>query len=117
MRSPEHDIQCAFIEWVRMSEKRYPGLEYGFAVPNGGDRHPAVAAKLKAEGVRKGPLDWWLPVRKKGFAGLAIEFKAGKNRLTPEQKTYVDYLRGQEWLVEVCYSPEEAIEFVKRYFS
>ncbi len=112
----EHAIQVAFIDWVRMSQKRYPGLEFGFACPNGSARHPAVAAKLKAEGVRKGVPDWWLPVRRNGFSGLILEFKAGKNKLTPEQKDYFNFLRGEQWHCEVCYSTEEAIEQVKRYF-
>ena len=113
----EHAIQVAFIEWVRMSHKRYPGLEFGFAVPNGSARHPAVAAKLKAEGVRKGVIDYLCPKRMNGFNGLGIEFKAGKNKLTSEQREFVDFLRTEGWHVEVCYSTEEAIEQVKRYFS
>lgn len=112
----EHEIQCAFIDWVRLSHKRYSGLEFGFAVPNGSARHPAVAAKLKAEGVRKGVIDWLCPARRNGFNGLGLEFKAGKNKLTQEQREFIDFLRAEGWHVEVCYSTEEAIEQVKRYF-
>lgn len=116
LNTPEHDEQCAFVTWTRLSHKRYPGLEFAFAVPNGSARHPAVAAKLKAEGVRKGVIDWLCPVRMHGFNGVGIEFKAGKNKLTPEQKDFVDFLRSQQWLVEVCYSAGEAIATVERYF-
>lgn len=110
----EHDEQAAFVAWCAW--QKYPGLEFGFAVPNGGSRHVAVAVKLKAEGVRRGVLDWYCPKRMHGFTGLAIEFKVGRNKLTPEQRLEVDFLRGEGWFVEVCYSADEAIAVVKRYF-
>ena len=51
-RQTEHAIQKAVIQTCRMLEGRYPELRYILAIPNGGHRHPAVAAKLKVEGVR-----------------------------------------------------------------
>ena len=53
----EHDEQVLIFKWARLSEGRWPELALLFAIPNGGHRHKAVAAKLKAEGVRAGVPD------------------------------------------------------------
>ena len=123
MKPTEHQIQCAFIEWCARNEKKYPGLRLGFAVPNGGLRNKATAGKLKAEGVRAGVPDWMCPVpvakwqKQHSYLGLAIEFKVRPNKLTDAQCHYIADLLAQGWLVEVCYSREEAIKTVERYFE
>ena len=123
MSLTEHKIQSAFVEWCQWNEGRLPALKWGFAVPNGGARHPAVAAKLKAEGVRPGVPDWWLPVKKQSglssyqFTGLVIEFKSKQGRVSDAQREYIDFLRSEHWFVEVCYSTEEAINTVERYLK
>lgn len=87
----EHREQAALFEWARLAIATHPDLDMLFAVPNGGDRHPAVAARLKAEGVRAGIPDIFLDVPRRGFHGLRIELKApGGNgskpgSLEPEQ--------------------------------
>jgi hypothetical protein len=55
------------------------------AVPNGGWRHSSVGAALKREGVLPGVHDVYLPVARRGFHSLVIEFKVGDNDLTTEQ--------------------------------
>lgn len=50
----EHREQVALFEWVEYQLTRYPELELLFAIPNDGDRHPVVGARLRAEGVRRG---------------------------------------------------------------
>ena len=113
----EHQIQSAFIEWCHLNEKRLPKLRLGFAVPNGGVRHPATAAILKDEGVRRGVPDWICPAFNDHFRGIAIEFKNAKGKVTPQQSEYIALLREERWFVEVCYSPEDAIKVVGRYFE
>ena len=90
---PEHEMQSAFFRWVRSPEARavYPGLDVCYAVPNAGGfsggyrANVARVARLRAEGVEPGPPDVNLDAPRKGFAGLRIEFNAGKNRHTPAQ--------------------------------
>jgi hypothetical protein len=53
-----------------------PELRRMFAIPNGGFRDKITAAKLKAEGVKKGVPDIFLPVTiLPAYAGLFIELK------------------------------------------
>jgi hypothetical protein len=53
-----------------------------FHVPNGGHRVKAVAAKLKAQGVKAGMPDLVLPMARGGFFGLYIgRWRAGLGRV------------------------------------
>lgn len=47
----EHTEQTALFSRLALYEGKYPELRWIFAIPNGGHRHIAVAAKMKAEGV------------------------------------------------------------------
>jgi dienelactone hydrolase len=109
----EHLTQKAFFDWVQY--QRFPGIDLMHAVPNGGQRHKAVAAKLKAEGVKPGVPDVFWPVVRGGFIGLAIEFKHGDGNPTKEQRTRIDALQREGWLVAVCWSWEAAARLVKGY--
>lgn len=83
----EHEEQKALIEWSAWMSNARPELSLMFAVPNGGDRHPAVAAKLKAEGVKAGVPDIFLPVPRNGYHGLFIELKELKGADQPLHKS------------------------------
>lgn len=90
----EHDEQAALIEWADWLSLRHPRLAMLFAIPNGGARHKAVASRMKAEGVRRGVPDLFLPVvGVNGAAGLWIEMKTTRGRLSPEQIWWRDHLR------------------------
>ncbi len=113
----EHDHQVALFCWANANVTRFPELRFMFAVPNGGHRHPAVAGKLKAEGVKAGVLDIHLPAARAGFHGLWIEMKAGKNRPTAEQFLWMDYLRGAGYCVRLCYSAKDAQKAIEEYLQ
>lgn len=113
----EHDIQSAFIEWVRLAEKTDWRLQLLFAVPNGGHRNVVTAVKLKREGVRAGVPDIMLPVACGPFLGLAIEFKRPKKPTTDEQDGYIDRLIDAGWMVVVCTEADAAIRTVKDYLG
>lgn len=116
-REPEHDIQCAFIEWTLWAEKGMPELQLGFACPNGGGRNKAQAGKLKAEGVRPGVPDWILPVARCGYIGLAIEFKSPTGSVSEAQRNFIDLMRAGGWMVQILRSPDAAIDLVTAYLA
>ena len=120
----EHASQCAVIEWWGWNCKRWKLPPYAlFAVPNGGARHIAVAAKLKAEGVRAGVPDLLLAVTvgnepfRIECPGLFIEMKKKPNKPSKEQVAVIDYLRGGGYDVCVCYSADEAITAIEAYLG
>jgi hypothetical protein len=88
-----------------------------FAIPNGGARHPAVAGKLKAEGVKAGVPDLLLPVARRRWNGLFIEMKSAKGRVSPAQKEWIDALDAQGYRCEVCYGAEAAFDAILGYLE
>ena len=82
----EHAQQVALFMWaaIEVHSGRYPELRLMFAIPNGGERDKRVAARLKAEGVKRGVPDVFLPVRRGGFAGLFIELKRPDSEVRTE---------------------------------
>lgn len=111
----EHDHQVALIKWFDLRYKEHRGRL--FAIPNGGQRHVIVAAKLKAEGVRKGAPDLMLPVPKNGYHGLFIELKKEKGRATEEQEEWLDYLNQQGYLAMLCRGADEAKIVIINYLE
>lgn len=88
--SSEHDMQCALFAWIDTHMSIYPELASAFAVPNGGHRHPAVALRMKAEGVRPGVPDVLLlrPSADGLYHGAAWELKVGSNRTSQAQRDW-----------------------------
>ena len=91
------------------------------AVPNGGHRHKAVAAKLKATGVKSGVPDLLIFTRPKGFtraSGVAIEMKRKKGGVVSEnQREWLTKLDEHGWLTFVCRGADEAITVIDRLYG
>lgn len=90
-------------------------------VPNGGQRHPAVAAKLKACGVKRGVPDV-LIFDAAAFGcvetpcGIAIELKRAdgvQSDVSLEQRQWLDMLSKRGWRVLVCFGADQAIDALK----
>jgi len=87
----ESKLQQACVKWFDL---QYPKLRMNlFAIPNGGKRNKFEAAIMKGEGVRAGVSDMFLAVcRWRGndleYAGMFIEFKFGKGKLTDKQQEF-----------------------------
>lgn len=117
-KDSEHLEQVKLFAWAKENETRHPLLFWLFAVPNWfGARTAKQGARAKAEGRKPGVVDVWFPVQRGRYVGLAIEMKAGTNTPTKEQKLWLQHLRKQGWLAEVCYSFEDARDLVLAYLS
>lgn len=113
----EHDEQAALVQWAQLQTGALPELAMLFAIPNGGARHIAVARKLKAEGVVAGTPDLFLACARRGYHGLFIEMKHGKNKATPAQVAFIDAAREQGYRAGVCYGFDEARDLVEWYLG
>jgi VRR-NUC domain. len=113
----EHEEQVRLFEVCKLHEKKYPGLELIHAIPNGGERHAAVAAKLKAEGVKAGVPDIFLPVPKGNAHGLYIELKAIGGSVTDKQRAMMAGLSRQGYACLVCYGWENAWREIEAYMK
>ncbi len=82
----ESDEQIGFLQWF---DDRFEGV-WIFHIPNGGHRAMSVAKKMKAEGVKKGVPDLYIPEWK-----LWIEMKRQKNgSVSKDQADWHEYLQG-----------------------
>lgn len=106
-QASEHEEQRNFVRWFRMS---YPGVRI-MAIPNGGARNIATAARLKAEGVVAGVPDLFIPAW-----GLWVEMKRSKGGVASEkQKDWIEYLRDCGYSAIVCPGALTAIDTVKEF--
>ena len=120
----EHAHQCAFMQWVALyGVKQIPQLKLLFAIPNGGDRMLSVAASLKAEGMKSGVPDLFLPIAVGTYFGLWIEMKrptkAGTalGGRTTKQVEWHKALLVEGHAVVVCYTWKQAVWALRRYWE
>lgn len=112
-KQSEHNEQKALIKWCKM----HPVAKRIFAIPNGGARHIAVAAKLKAEGVRRHVPDLFLPVSRGRFHGLFIEMKAKGGRVAKGQSEELEQLSADGYMAVVCWGWDSARETIENYLN
>lgn len=115
--SSEHDEQKALMDWAALHQARYPELALLFAVPNGGKRDPATAARLRGEGVKPGVPDLCLPVPRQGWHGLFIELKYGRNKPSEYQLDWLARLTEQGYLAVVAWGWQEAVDVIRDYLG
>jgi hypothetical protein len=113
----EHAHQCALFCWISKQIEQYPELQWVFAIPNGGERSASQAARLKAEGVKSGVSDIFLPFPKKGYSGFFIEMKKPKGKESKEQKEFGSFVTVQGFLYSCCIGWEEARDAIKWYLT
>lgn len=110
-----------------------PELRWLHAIPNGGNRSGLTGALMKAEGVRRGVLDVFLPLpmrRKNGygeplppFHGLYVEMKRptgkgkAKGRISHEQDEFIAYARNVGYAVAVCFTWRDAVKQIRSYIE
>lgn len=143
----EHEEQVEFFKWC--AEVAYAGfdlvlsqapkpyakdlllhpirsLKLIHAIPNGGARgndsrtNKIRGSMLRAEGVKKGVPDIFLPFPCRGYHGLYIEMKVAdktKARISPEQETFIRELTLLGYHCEVCYGAEHAKQVILWYYG
>lgn len=98
-----------------------PELKWLHAIPNGGSRGDTEqsrkirGATLKAEGVRDGVSDVFLPVPKYPYHGLYIEMKTPTGTLRPSQKEFGTFAAAQGYAFSVERSWRDAARLIQAY--
>ncbi len=115
----EHDEQSALFAWADAMQDTHPELAMLFAIPNGGARHPAVAAQLKAEGVKAGVPDIMLAVARGRWHGLFVELKRvdHSNHATSAQRAWIEMLRRYGYSAVVVYGAQAAQQAIMAYLG
>ncbi len=115
MKRSETTEQIALFNWARANETLFPELKNMFHVPNEGKRTNGPV--LRAAGLKEGVPDVFLLVPRKGFCGLAIEMKFGRNKTTASQDDWLKRLKKAGYKTDVCYGFEEAREIIRDYLQ
>lgn len=111
MKYPEDDLQKATAKFLDMT-----GLLWCH-VANERKTSPAAGARLKAKGVKSGVPDVMIFKAVLSYVGLAIELKIKPNKVSENQKKWLETLERNEWAVKVCYSIEEVMDTVEKYIK
>lgn len=112
--------------------KPVPQLKWYHAIPNGGARGDSKkssmirGAEMKAEGVKKGVSDTFLPWSNGLCHGLYIEMKKpdqrpktdrSKGGMSDEQIKFRDYVQENGYGFMVCYDWKEAVTTLRQYIE
>jgi hypothetical protein len=105
----EHEEQREVVKWFRQTHRDVRI----FAIPNGGQRSLATAARLKVEGVSSGVPDLFIPAWR-----LWVEMKRIKGGvLSSEQKDWIKYLEEVGYCAKVCKGADDAKEQITAFFN
>ncbi|QIQ66027.1 hypothetical protein PM398_gp40 [Pseudomonas phage Epa40] len=103
-----------------------PALQWFHAIHNQGHGDKVRGANAKAEGVRKGVADTFLPWPNAGWHGLYIEMKkpterpkseTAKGGVSDEQRDFGEYAREVGYGWAVCYGWEHAVSCLRSYIE
>lgn len=107
-------------ELIKKFRLEFP--QYGLLlihIPNGGSRKNAYEGwRLKEQGVRAGVSDLFLPVARKGYHGLWLEFKAAPPNNAPvsdTQKEWLALMQEQGYAAHVCLGVSAAMARLREY--
>lgn len=113
----EHDEQVSLFQEMAIRAKQDPRWGKAFAIPNGGLRNIVVAKKLKAEGVRAGTPDIFIPVPCGRYCGMFLEMKKRKGG-SVSQEQYEFFCGVQmDYFTAIGHGAQHAIELVSTYFA
>jgi len=106
-----------------------PELRWLHAIHNQGHGDKIRGAMAKAEGVKSGVSDMFLPVTRnlpyRTYAGLYVELKrpelqparGGNGGVSDEQREFMEYAREQGYHATVAYGWEDAVSIIQRYIQ
>ena len=113
----EHGHQTALFCWAAMNLETYPELKWMHAIPNGGYRNKTEAGRLKAEGVKAGVSDVFLPVESGCYHGLYLEMKKPGEKASAKQLEFGAFVKTQKYAFHVCDHWQKARDILIKYFE
>lgn len=128
----EHAQQVAVFIWASEPDTlaAMPEIKWLHAIPNGGERHIAVATRMVAEGAKSGVYDifWPCPRYWRGsntirYCGLYVEMKKPANgtkragRLSNEQEQFKVFAEAQGYFTAEAWTLAEAQHIIMTYYK
>ena len=113
----EHGQQAALFCWASLRRDLAEQLRWMHAIPNGGQRNKVTAALLKAEGVKSGVVDIFLPYPISRYHGLYLEMKVGGNTPSDEQVQFMNTMKERGYHIALCYHWRAAATTILMYLN
>ena len=117
LTASESEEQQALFEWAALKSGNFSELSLMFHIPNEGKRSKSYGGRLKAEGLKAGVPDIFLPVARGNYHGLFIEMKSNKGKVLESQLCWLEQLRTQGFKTVVCYGWVEAAAVIEKYLQ
>ncbi len=114
LKISEDQLQRQCVKWFRMQYPQY--LMRMFAIPNGGKRDAITATKMKQTGTLAGTWDLLLSVPRRGYSGLFIEMKVGKNNLSDHQRDFRK-AHGDDYAFAICKTLDAFMKVINLYLK
>ncbi len=111
----EHRIQCTCVRWFRLQYPQLKGVL--FAIPNGGSRNKAEAARMKAEGITAGVADLILLKSNRFYGALCLEMKTESGIQSETQKHWQHVAESTGNKYVICRSLDDFIREIKNYLK
>ena len=109
----EHDICVSLCEYIAY---KYPDVwNVTFHIPNEGKRHKN--ARVLHAGLKAGVPDYFIAMPRGDFAGMFLEIKTTKGKLSNNQKAWIKRFKDQGYCTAVGWGLEDAINKVERYLG
>jgi hypothetical protein len=105
----EHYEQVQFVSWFRQTFN-----DEIIAIPNGGARSRSEGARLKAEGVRPGVSDLFVPA---WFLWIEMKRADGGSGLSDKQKEWAEYVTSLGYDFMVCNGFDHAKACILRHLE
>ena len=104
--------------WAAWHCKALPELRNMYAIPNGGKRDKAVAAKMQRTGTKPGVPDVFLAAARGGYHGLYVEMKRRKGgQVSKAQREWLARLTQAGYCCKVCRGYDEARKAILAYLG
>ena len=113
----EHDEQALLFEWAKAQQGAIPELALLFAIPNAARRSYGAANYMRAEGLKSGVPDIFLPVPRGGWHGLFLEMKFGSGKPSDNQTAWIAALQDQGYRAEIVYGCDDARNIIESYLA
>lgn len=112
-KNPESKVCIALWQWFQLQYPKHQGRYLRFEVKQSSKIQQAI---LKAEGNKAGTSDIFLAIPNDEFAGLWLEVKAEKGRLSDNQEVFQEEMT-HDYLCATGYGIDECIKIISQYME
>ena len=110
----EHGETVALCQRAHYNARSYPELSLLIGIKNEATYR---RADLRAEGIKAGVPDLFLPVARGGHHGLFIEMKVARGKPSVEQLRFAGLVTAQGYQVRFCWGQEQGWQALLSYLA